>query len=135
MALCLCLLMGVASSQEPPPEPPPLQYTTEIRASGDERLDAALRAVSQLAELQEKSPTTALGVLNRARADRDRFARALESEGYWGGTTRVTVAGLPVEAPDLGERLEDRRYDDDAEACGRGAHAAQAGFFVAAEEQ
>src|SRR3712207_8988740 len=37
---------------------------------------------------------------------RDRFARALESEGYWGGTARVTIADLPLDAPELSERLE-----------------------------
>lgn len=108
--LCLCLLVGVASSQEAPQETPtgpkPLEYRTEIKPTGDSGLDAALGAVSQLVQLQERAPTDAFGLLSRARGDRDRFARALESEGYWGGTTRVTVSGVPVEAPDAAERLD-----------------------------
>ncbi len=83
-----------------------LSYRTEIKRTGDARLDTALRAVSQLVQLQEQAPTGAFGLVNRARSDRDRFARALESEGYWGGTARVTVADLPLDAPDLSERLE-----------------------------
>ena len=83
-----------------------LNYLTEIRSTGDAQLDSALRAVSQLVQLQEQAPTSALGLLDRARTDRDRFVRALESEGYWGGTARVTVADLPIDAPDLSERLE-----------------------------
>ncbi|MBD0270666.1 MAG: outer membrane protein assembly factor [Acetobacteraceae bacterium] len=56
--------------------------------------------------MQEQAPTSAIGVLNRARADQDRLLRALESEGYWGGTARVTIAGLPLDTPELAERLE-----------------------------
>lgn len=104
--LCLCILIGVASSQETPGEPPPLNYKTEIKESGDSGVDSSVRAVSQLVQLQEQAPTGALGVLNRARADQDRFLRALESEGYWGGTARVTIAGLPLDSPELAERLE-----------------------------
>ncbi len=112
LCLCLCLLVGAASSQEVPAEPPTLGYRTEITPTGDARLDTALRAVSQLVQLQEQAPTSALGLVNRARADRDRFARALESEGYWGGTARVALAELPLDAPDLAERLE--RFGDRA---------------------
>ncbi len=83
-----------------------MSYRTEIKRTGDARLDSALRAVSQLLQLQEQAPTGALGLANRARSDRDRFARALESEGYWGGTVRVTIADLPLDGPDLSERLE-----------------------------
>lgn len=81
-------------------------YRTEIKPTGDGRLDSALGAVSQLVQLQEQAPTGTVGLVNRARSDRDRFARALESEGYWAGTARVNVAGLPVDAPELSERLE-----------------------------
>ena len=106
LSFCLCLLVGAASSQEPPAEPAALSYRTEIKQTGDARLDAAFQAVSQLVQLQERAPTGAVGLLGRARADRDRFDRALESEGYWGGTTRVTVADLSLDAPELPERLE-----------------------------
>ena len=112
LGICSCLLIGFAASQETPTEPPSVKYRTEIRDTGDSRLDTALKAVSQLAQLQEGAPTGAIGLLARARADRDRFARALESEGYWAGAARVTVADLPVDAPDLTERLE--RFGDGA---------------------
>jgi translocation and assembly module TamA len=106
LSVCSCLVIGAASSQETPAEPAALKYQTEIRDTGDSSLDAALKAVSQLTQLQEQAPTGPVGLLGRARADRDGFARALESEGYWAGTARVTVAGVPVDAPDLLDRLE-----------------------------
>ena len=111
LGLCSCLLVGTAASEEavppqPSAEPASLKYTTEIRATGDSRADAALRAVSQLVQLQEQAPTSAFGVVNRARADQDRFARALESEGYWGAATRVTINGMPLDSPDLSDRLD-----------------------------
>src|SRR5215207_11297834 len=92
LGICSCLLIGFAASQETPTEPPSVKYRTEIRDTGDSRLDTALKAVSQLAQLQEGAPTGAIGLVGRARADRDRFARVLESEGYWAGAARVTVA-------------------------------------------
>ena len=109
LSLCSCLLIGTAASQEAPvpgTDPTALKYTTDIRGTGDPRADTALRAVSQLVQLQEQAPTSAFGVVNRARADQDRFVQALQSEGYWAPTLRVTINGLPLDTPDLSDRLE-----------------------------
>ncbi|WP_431269379.1 hypothetical protein [Dankookia sp. P2] len=82
------LLAGLALAQETPPDPDTLPYKVEIAPTGDGRLDAALAAVSQLVALQDSAPTSAGGVLGRADGDRERLQRALQSEGYWAGTTR-----------------------------------------------
>ena len=97
-------LAPAAQAQEP--DPAVLPYTVEIAPSGDSRLDAALADVSQLKALQESSPTSAGGVIGRARGDRERLQQALQSEGYWGGTTQISIAGLPLADPDLPARLD-----------------------------
>ena len=68
LGVCLCLLVGTAASQEGPAEPAVVKYRTEIAPTGDSGLDAALRAVSQLVQLQEQAHTGAIGLIERARA-------------------------------------------------------------------
>ena len=100
------LLAGLALAQEPAPDPDTLPYTVEIVPTGDGRLDAALNAVSQLVALRESAPTSAGGVIGRADADRERLQRAMQSEGYWAGTSRIEMAGGVVGQPGLAERLD-----------------------------
>ncbi|TCZ55103.1 autotransporter assembly complex protein TamA [Roseicella aquatilis] len=109
LALCLLLLTGLALAQEPAPDTDTLPYQVEIVPTGDGRLDAALRAVSQLVALQATAPTGAGGVIARADQDRERLQRALQSEGYWAGTARIELAGLPLGDPGLADRLEATR--------------------------
>ncbi|MBC4016846.1 autotransporter assembly complex protein TamA [Siccirubricoccus deserti] len=108
----LLMLAGLALAQEaaPPPEPAEvLPYALEIVPTGDDALDAALAASSQLAALREPAPTSAGGVIGRAEGDRERLQQALQSEGYWGGTTRIILDGQPLGSPNLLERLEASR--------------------------
>jgi translocation and assembly module TamA len=109
LLLPLLLLAGLALAQEPPPDTDTLPYTVEIAPTGDGRLDAALRAVSQLVALQDTAPTSAGGVLGRADGDRERLQRALQSEGYWAGTSRIEMAGGTVGEPGMIERLDAAR--------------------------
>jgi translocation and assembly module TamA len=87
-------------------DPAVLPYKVEIAPSGDSDLDGALSAVSQLAALQDSAPTSPGGVIGRAQGDRERLQQALQSEGYWGGTAQISIAGLPLTDPDLPARLE-----------------------------
>jgi translocation and assembly module TamA len=97
-------LAPTARAQEAEPEV--LPYAVEIAPTGDAALDAALAEVSQLKALQDSAPTSAGGVIGRAQGDRERLQQALQSEGYWGGTTSITIAGLPLGDPDLAGRLD-----------------------------
>ncbi|MBX6746868.1 MAG: outer membrane protein assembly factor [Acetobacteraceae bacterium] len=83
-----------------------LPYHVEVRPTGNGALDSALSAISRLVQLQDQAPTSAAGILSRAEADRDRLPEALQSQGYWGGTVRIEIAGLPLGSPDLLDRLE-----------------------------
>lgn len=124
MALLLLLLAAPAGSQSPDNASLPaateaaeavLPYRVDIRPTGDSALDTALAAVSQLVQLQEPAPTSAAGVLARAAGDEQRLTRALQSEGYWGGVSRIAVDGRPIGEPGLLERLEARGQTQTAE--------------------
>lgn len=89
-----------------PDEPGTVPYVTDLAPTGDATLDEALAAVSRLQRLQEEAPTSAFGLASRAADDRERLGQALHSEGYWGGAIRILIGGLPLDTPDLAERLE-----------------------------
>lgn len=97
---------GATQEEAPAVAAGTLPYRVEIAPTGDSGLDAALAAASRLAGLQEEAPTTAFGIAARAAEDRERLARALHSEGYWGGSVRILIGGLPLDTPDLADRLE-----------------------------
>lgn len=101
----LCLLLALAAPAGAQ-EPPDVSYTVALMPTGDARLDAAAEAVSQLVLLREPAPTSAFGLFGRAWGDLDRLRTALRSEGYYGGTVAITIAGEPVESPGLVARLE-----------------------------
>jgi translocation and assembly module TamA len=101
-----------APASDPPPAPTSeaeaervLAYTVEFVPTGDAALDRLLPATSQLERLREPAPTDALGVLARARGDLPRLETVLRSEGYYAGRIDLTVAGEPLGAPGLDERL------------------------------
>ncbi len=87
-------------------EPRDLPYAVTIAPTPDAALNTAADAVSQLVRLREPAPTSAFGVIGRARGDLDRFQTALRSEGYYGGSVAITIAGQPLDTPDLATRLE-----------------------------
>jgi len=91
---------------QPVQESAAFPYRTDIAPTGSAELDEALAAVSRLLLLQEEAPTSAFGLASRAADDRERLGRALHSEGYWGGSIRILIGGLPLDTPDLAARLE-----------------------------
>ena len=109
------LLLGVPAQAQTPPSPdtpsmapagpPPRPYETTITPTGDGALDAALRNVSRLVTLQTRAPTDLPGLIARAAGEPDRMRAALDSEGYFAGTVRVTIAGQDPLSPDLPRRL------------------------------
>lgn len=108
LLVCLALLTGTGRGQEAPRDIP---YRVEFAPSGDEALDTAARAVSQLERLRESSPTGAFGLVARAEADTERMLTALRSEGYWAGTARITLLGQTPDVPTLPERVEQSSGD------------------------
>ena len=106
VTLLVLLLLSLASRPGLAQELQTLPYQVVIEPTDNADLDAALSAASRLVGLQETAPTTAFGIVSRASEDRERLARALHSEGYWGGSVRILIGGLPLGTPELADRLE-----------------------------
>lgn len=84
----------------------PLPYTVTFAPTGNSALDAAIGGSSQLASLRTRAPAGPFAVVSRARQDLPRLTRALDSFGYYDPQLSITIAGHPLDDPDLPELLD-----------------------------
>ena len=61
----------------------PQPYKVDLAPTGDNSLDATLRATSDLLALRTSAPVSPFGLIARARSDIDRLKTVLESYGYY----------------------------------------------------
>lgn len=83
-------------------------YTVALPETGDAALDDAISRASALEQLRERAPVDAFGLVSRALAEADNMRDALRSEGYYNGSSSVTLAGEPANTPGLADRLAAR---------------------------
>ena len=96
------LLAGVLAASVPHGRAAdPVPYTVAIAPSGVAGLDAAVHDAATLLSLRDSAPVGPFALIARARADRDRFRAALHSFGYYDGQVAITVAGRPLDDPEL----------------------------------
>jgi len=95
---CL-LLAGAARAADPQP------YKVEIKAT-DSSIETTLKASSDLVNLRESAPAGPFALISRARGDIDRLKTVLESFGYYEGTVSVTIDGMVLDDPTLGDSLD-----------------------------
>ncbi|MCR0985513.1 autotransporter assembly complex protein TamA [Roseomonas populi] len=101
-----------AASPEPDDSDGPVRsYEVTFTPTGDARLNTAMEGVSVLRRLRESVPTSAEGLVARALQDQGNMRLALRSEGYYGGTAKITLAGEPPDAEGLAVRLAARGTD------------------------
>ncbi|PZQ49491.1 MAG: hypothetical protein DI556_11555 [Rhodovulum sulfidophilum] len=77
----------------------PLDYTAELRVTGDTALQDRLETASALYANREEPASGRAGLISRAKGDYRRILAALYDAGYYGGTISILVAGR--EAADL----------------------------------
>lgn len=94
---------GLHLSAAPAADPQP--YRVEVASTANAALDAALRSTSQLQALHASAPVNPFGLIARARADVDRLRTVLESFGYYQSQISITINGLALDAPGLGDTL------------------------------
>jgi translocation and assembly module TamA len=98
----LILLTGVVSlARAADPQP----YRLELSPTGNGALDSTLKATSQLAALRTSAPVDPFGLIARARGDLGRLGTVLESFGYYQGSVAITINGLALDDPKLGDVL------------------------------
>jgi translocation and assembly module TamA len=83
----------------------PLSYRVELASTGDKALDSTLKATSQLVALRTSAPVGPFGLIARGRADVPRLTTVLESFGYYHSSVSMTINGLALDEPGLGDTL------------------------------
>ncbi len=81
-------------------------YDVTIPPSGDATVDGLVRQTASLLELREKARVGPFALVLRAREDVGRIQAVLNSQGYYGGKVAITVAGRPLDDPDLPDLLD-----------------------------
>ena len=79
----------------------PQPYTVMFKPSGDPKLDALLKATSDLVTLRKKLPVGPFALIGRARGDEAKFITVLQSLGYDSGSTSITIDGHALSDPAL----------------------------------
>ncbi len=105
------LLCGAPAARAAEPQ----SYRVQFVSTGLGDLDSTIKATSQLQALRSSAPVNPYGLIARARGDIDRLNTVLESFGYYEGAVRITIDGLALDAPSLGERLTALPKDKDAQ--------------------
>ena len=108
--LLLAARLLVTTSYAADPQP----YKVEMASTGNSEMNATLKATSDLQTLRTSAPLGPFGLIGRARSDLDRLKTVLESYGYYQSYVDITIDGLPLDDPTLGERLSAKGKDDDA---------------------
>jgi translocation and assembly module TamA len=83
----------------------PQPYGVELASVGNQKSDAALVATSELLSLRRSAPVSPFGLIARARSDQSRLKTVLESFGYYQSRVVVTIDGMALDDPRLGDLL------------------------------
>ena len=83
----------------------PQPYRVEMASVGNEKSDATLAASSELLSLRRSAPVSPFGLIARARSDQSRLKTVLESFGYYQSRAVVTIDGMALDDPRLGDLL------------------------------
>jgi translocation and assembly module TamA len=114
--LATVLVLATASSYSVSPAyaADPQPYKVELVSSGNSDMNATLKATSDLVTLRSSAPVGPFGLIGRARSDLDRLKTVLESYGYYQSYVAITIDGLALDDPTLGEELTAKPAKDDA---------------------
>lgn len=86
----------------PDPTPYKVRFSVIGEAPGQKsELAGSLEETSALVSGQDNPPSGLIGVISRARSDRNLLLAALYNAGRYGGTVDVTVAGKDLDSVDL----------------------------------
>jgi translocation and assembly module TamA len=108
LTLLLCWAVGGRAAD---PQP----YKVDLASTPDSSVNSTLKATSELESLRKTAPVGPFGLIGRARGDLDRLKTVLESFGYYQSYVGITIDGLNLDDPGLGEELTARSADNESE--------------------
>jgi translocation and assembly module TamA len=97
----LCWLAAADPAHAADPQP----YDVELAPTGNDSMDDKLKATSELVGLRPNAPVSPIGLIARARGDISRLRTVLESYGYYRSAVTITINGLELGDPTLGDVL------------------------------
>ena len=92
----------------------PQSYKVDLASTGNSEMNATLKATSDLITLRTSAPVGPFGLIGRARSDLERLKTVLESYGYYQSYVGITIDGLNLDDPTLGDQLTAKVKGDDA---------------------
>ena len=105
LACCLATVVHAADPQT---------YKVDLASTGNGDMNATLKATSELVTLRTSAPVGPFALIGRARSDLDRLKTVLESYGYYQSYVAITIDGLPLDDPGLGDELTSKPKGTDA---------------------
>jgi translocation and assembly module TamA len=108
LALIACLLALPGRAADPQ------SYKVDMASTADGDMNATLKATSDLITLRTSAPVGPFALIGRARSDVGRLKTVLESYGYYQSYVAITIDGLPIDDPTLGDELTQKSKGDDA---------------------
>ena len=111
---CLVVVLSACLGVRPCPAADPQTYKVDMASTGDSDMNATLKATSDLITLRTSAPVGPFGLIGRARSDLGRLKTVLESYGYYQSYVAITIDGLPIDDPTLGDKLSNKVKGDDA---------------------
>jgi translocation and assembly module TamA len=97
----------------------PLPYAVNLDPTGDAAIDQVLHDASTLIALRANAPVGPFALVARARDDRERFAAALHSFGYYQGKVDLSIDSRSLDDPGLIDALEAAPADPPAQVAAR----------------
>lgn len=95
----------------------PQTYKVDLASTGNDAMDDTLKATSQLESLRKSAPVDPFGLIARARSDVGRLKTVLESYGYYDGSVTITINGMGLDDPHLGDALTALPKGQDAQCA------------------
>jgi translocation and assembly module TamA len=92
----------------------PQSYKVDLASTGNSEMNATLKATSDLITLRTSAPVGPFGLIGRARSDLERLKTVLESYGHYQSYVAITIDGLALDDPTLGDELTSKAKGDDA---------------------
>ncbi len=92
----------------------PQSYNVDMASTPNGDMNATLKATSDLITLRKSAPVGPFALIGRARSDVDRLKTVLESDGYYQSSVLITIDGLGLDDPTLGEHLSAVPQGEDA---------------------
>ena len=113
--LMVSALVGGLSGPWPARAADPQPYKVDMASTSDNDLNATLKATSELETLRKSAPVGPYALIGRARGDLERLKTVLDSVGFYQSSVGITIDGLRLDDPGLGEELASRSKDNDAQ--------------------